>query len=574
MCKIQGVIAIIYAVMDILLQISAASSFLILLQWWLDQGRPHPRIRFLADAQSVLAVSCALSVTFCTLLSSSLFGAVYLNLAIIPAYLGVLYASTGLGLYLMAYFLLCTVVYSAPAGISDILLYTGFLLYPLLFSIARSSFKHVKMHMKIILLWSALFPAMLFITLAPRMGGGFAYDLHSSEGVLVALYLGLAMLLGGIFIYYIETALERRQSREYMTTLNEQMRRESEKLQQITEVVQLNMMTMADGYITELNEFMLRLIQQHYPGISRETIMAQPAIELFGKNMDEDTLSRLSRVIRHQQRTNSKIVYDCKTYLIYTAPLLGEADRNGGVVIIAQDLTAEEKMRSELDNAERLTLVGQMAAGITHEIRNPMAVVRGFLQLMREKSPDELDSYYQIVMEELDRANSIINDFLSLAQSRISDKEIADLHHVIEDLAPLLWADANLRGQSVELQLDPALPLLRLNVREIKQMILNLARNAMEAMGPKGVLTMVTRTIGGNVELIIKDTGSGIPEDMLKNMFVPFFTTKDQGTGLGLPLCLSIAERHQGKIHVDSAMGQGTTITVSFPVEIEEAVSF
>lgn len=564
----------IYAVMDILLQISAASSFLILLQWWLDQGRPHPRIRFFADAQGVLAVSCALSVTFCTLLSSSLFGVVYLNLAIIPAYLGVLYASTGLGLYLIAYFLLCTIVYSAPAGISDILLYTGFLLYPLLFSIARSSFKHVKMHMKIILLWSALFPAMLFITLAPRMGGGLSYDLHSSEGVLVALYLGLAMLLGGIFIYYIETALERRQSREYVTTINEQMRRESEKLQQITEVVQLNMMTMADGYITELNEFMLRLIQQHYPGMSRETIMSQPAIELFGKDMDEDTLSRLCSVIRHQQRTNAKIVYDCKTYLIFTAPLLEEADRSGGVVIIAQDLTAEEKMRSELDNAERLTLVGQMAAGITHEIRNPMAVVRGFLQLMREKSPDELDSYYQIVMEELDRANSIINDFLSLAQSRISDKEMADLHHVIEDLGPLLWADANLRGQSVELQVDPALPLLRLNVREIKQMILNLARNAMEAMGPKGVLTIVTRTMGGNVELMIKDTGSGIPEDMLKNMFVPFFTTKDQGTGLGLPLCLSIAERHQGKIRVDSAAGLGTTITVSFPVEIEEAVSF
>lgn len=111
------------------------------------------------------------------------------------------------------------------------------------------------------------------------------------------------------------------------------------------------------------------------------------------------------------------------TYHIFTAPLQHESGLPGGIVMIIQDLTEEEKMRSELDNVERLSLVGQMAAGITHEIRNPMAVVRGFLQLMREKSPEDLHSYYHIVMEELDRANSIINDFLSLAQTRVSDKE-------------------------------------------------------------------------------------------------------------------------------------------------------
>nr|WP_274528472.1 ATP-binding protein [Paenibacillus piscarius] len=214
-----------------------------------------------------------------------------------------------------------------------------------------------------------------------------------------------------------------------------------------------------------------------------------------------------------------------------------------------------------------------MAAGITHEIRNPMAVVRGFLQLMREKSPEDLHSYYHIVMEELDRANSIINDFLSLAQTRESDKEPVELHLVIEELVPLIWADANLRGQSIELKLGTSMPLLQLNVREIKQLILNLARNAMEAMDAKGVLTLETRELEDTVQLIIRDTGSGIPQSQLQQLFSPFFTTKNHGTGLGLPLCLSIAERHSGTIRVESEVGAGTAMIVVFPVEEKDSAS-
>lgn len=191
--------------------------------------------------------------------------------------------------------------------------------------------------------------------------------------------------------------------------------------------------------------------------------------------------------IQHKRRSHERMIHGTRIYQIYSAPLMHKnSGLTSGVVLIAQDITDEVKLRSELDHVERLSLVGQMAAGITHEIRNPMAVVRGFLQLMREKSSDDLDSYYQIVLEELDRANSIINDFLSLAQSRISDKEKVLLHRVIEEVSPLLWADANLRGQSVELKLNASIHELELNVREIKQLILNLGRNGMEAMGSRG----------------------------------------------------------------------------------------
>ncbi|MNM68395.1 Sporulation kinase E [compost metagenome] len=254
-----------------------------------------------------------------------------------------------------------------------------------------------------------------------------------------------------------------------------------------------------------------------------------------------------------------------RTFFTSTSPIKrGHTEETVGAVVIIQDITELEALRTELFNVDRLSLVGQMAAGITHEIRNPMAVVRGFLQLMKEKSPSSLDHYYRIVMDELDRANSIINDFLSLAQTRSVNKEECHLHDIIHELSPLLWADANLRGQSIELKLAEHLPRLQLNTKEIKQVILNLSRNAMEAMEEKGQLTLETRNSPEGVELLVTDTGPGIPLAKQEKLFQPFFTTKAQGTGLGLALCLSIIERHNGKISVESEEGCGTTFSVLF----------
>lgn len=569
-CLTQGVIAIIDEIKDIILQISAACSFLFLFQWWLDKGHMTRRNRRFPDDLSFLIIGCALSITFCTFLSTTLDGEVYLNLAILPAFIGILYGNLRSGISLAVFFLLCTALFSEPPGLGSIIINTGVLLYPLLFVLARS-FKTGKLIEKIIMLWMVLFPSMMFIVLVPNTRGFRKFETYAPNSIPVVVYLFVSVLLGGLLVFCIETAWDKVQVKEKMKGISDRFMWETQKLEQVTDIVQLNIMSINErGYVTELNECMLKLIHRQYPDLTKEMILSRPAAVLFGDSVDKQTFARLKGIYCNKQRSNAKIKCGNYTYQIYTAPLQHGTEPPGGVVMIVQDVTEEENIRTELDHVERLTLVGQMAAGITHEIRNPMAVVRGFLQLMREKSPGELDSYYQIVMEELDRANGIINDFLSLAQSRISDKEDVQLHHIIEELGPLLWADANLRGQSVELSLSPSLPQLQLNVREIKQLILNLARNGMEAMDGKGVLTLETRVNGDQVELMIKDTGSGIPQDKLGNLFVPFFTTKNQGTGLGLPLCLSIAERHNGTIKVDSVPGRGTVFTVAFPFEAEE----
>ncbi|WP_083205358.1 ATP-binding protein [Bacillus sp. FJAT-27264] len=569
-------ISITGAVKDILLQISAASSFLFLFQWWLDQNHCKRRNSKL-DNQSFLMIACALSVTLCSLMSTSLFGITYLNLGILPAFIGILYGSFRSGFCLSLLFLFCNILFSKTEGLSTLLLNSSVLLYPLLFGMSNR-FKKGTVVEKIGLLWMVLLPSMLFVALVPILGGQDKYERHfgnsgdAMEALILTLYVFIAIVLGAVFIYFVEVTWGRVHLKERMKDFTEKFQWESEKLQQITDIMPLSIMSLDEnGAITGINDYMLELIRSHYPNVTKVDIMSQPVCRLFREDVDEEIFTRMRASIRTKERSSEKVIHKAKVYHIFIAPLPPRMPGlSGGSLLIVQDLTEEEKMRSELDNVERLTLVGQMAAGITHEIRNPMAVVRGFLQLMREKSGPDLESYYHIVMEELDRANSIINDFLSLAQSRISHKENVLLHEIIDDLSPLLWADANLRGQSVEVKLSSSLPSLDLNVREIKQLILNLGRNGMEAMGPKGVLTLETRTLQDHVELIIRDTGSGISESQREKLFVPFFTTKSQGTGLGLSLCLSIVERHNGTIAVDSEEGKGTVFTISFPAVCAE----
>lgn len=553
------------------MQISAACSFLFLIHWWVDRGFAARKKDGFPDNQTFLVFACTLSLLLCSLLSTTLFGVAYLNLGMIPAYIGILYGSVRSGILLSIYLLICNIFIAEPTGISSMILNSGILLYPLLFGLAKP-FKKGTVVEKIGMLWMVLCPNMLFIALVPIIGGENIYEAHSGESLLITLYLFCTIALGGIFVYFVEMVWSRWRTKVHKESISDNFQWESEKLQQITNVVPLSIMSLDDhGVVTDLNDCMLGMIRTHYPNLLREDIIGKPVREFFNGSADAEAYKRVRDNIRTKRRSHERMLHDSRIYQIYSAPLVNtNTELSGGVVLIAQDITSEVKLRSELDHVERLSLVGQMAAGITHEIRNPMAVVRGFLQLMREKSSDDLDSYYQIVLEELDRANSIINDFLSLAQSRISDKEKVLLHRIIEEVSPLLWADANLRGQSVELKLNASIHELDLNVREIKQLILNLGRNGMEAMGPKGVLTLETHSTQDKVELIVRDRGIGMSESQREMLFSPFFTTKREGTGLGLSLCLGIVERHNGKINVESVEGEGTVFTISFPLVKEE----
>lgn len=519
---------------------------------------------------------CALSLVLSTLLSGSLYGDFYLNWGILPAFIGMLYGNSRARFTLAALLFTSVYAFSYPQEPGLAVFNSGILLSPLLFSMA-GKFKLATVTEKIVILWSALVPSLLLIALTSIVSGWDISVIDTSETIFILSALVLYLMVGSSLIYLLESAWDKLEVEGHIASLSEKFRRETDNLQQITDMVPLGIIVVDDSMrITSLNETMLNKLKTRLPQSSRKDIVNRTAYELIHMlHLDRTPeIEQMLDIIRRRTRAVETIPCLGKVIHIVAAPLTPrEREQTGGMVIVIQDMTEEEMIRNELSHVERLTLVGQMAAGITHEIRNPMAVVRGFLQLMREKSPAELESYFQIVMEELDRANSIITDFLSLARSGISGKEEANLHSVIEELAPLLWADANLRGQSVELRLSESIPPLHINIKEIKQVILNLGRNAMEAMEPKGVLTLETRYQAGKVELLVSDTGVGMTQTQLEKLFVPFFTTKEQGTGLGLPLCLSIIERHGGTISVNSRPGSGTVFTVILPcMQKEEAV--
>ncbi|MDU2063621.1 MAG: ATP-binding protein [Sporomusaceae bacterium] len=224
----------------------------------------------------------------------------------------------------------------------------------------------------------------------------------------------------------------------------------------------------------------------------------------------------------------------------------------------------QQKVEMEMARLDRLSLIGEMAASIGHEVRNPLTTVRGYLQLFQHK-PEYMKQREQLglMIEELDRANGIITEFLSLAKNKRLDFVRMPLQEIIRTLLPLLQADALRQGKVISLELDEATPLL-LDKNEIRQLILNFVRNSLEAMETGGIVTIRLKQTADEVLLVVADQGKGIDPAVLKKLGTPFVTTKETGTGLGLVVCYRIAEHHQAKIEVQTNR-KGTIFTVRFP---------
>lgn len=229
------------------------------------------------------------------------------------------------------------------------------------------------------------------------------------------------------------------------------------------------------------------------------------------------------------------------------------------------DITEQKLLEKEMARLDRLDLIGEMAASIGHEVRNPMTTVRGYLQMLGSKPCfAEYADKFALMIEELDRSDQIITEFLSLAKNKSVHKKSQNLNKIIEAINPLIYADAVKNDTLVKISFSD-IPDLPLDEKEIRQLLLNLVRNALESMPSGGTINIRTSKDNNEVILAIQDTGSGIPKEIVEKIGTPFFTTKEQGTGLGLAICFSIATRHNAKISLESTPS-GTTFLIRFSV--------
>jgi signal transduction histidine kinase len=287
------------------------------------------------------------------------------------------------------------------------------------------------------------------------------------------------------------------------------------------------------------SEEALRLSNELYKHSNQALILSEKR-RIKNKEHDENSL-RLSDELRKQAEEALKT----------TKSLLQEAN----------DKIAN--LNKKMLRLDQLDLVGQLAAGIGHEIRNPMTTVKGFLQLYRDKEAFlQYKDSFDLMIDELDRANSIISEFLSLARNKAVELKIMSLNKIIKSILPLIEADGLVADKYIKLE-TKKIPELLLDEKEIRQLTLNLVRNGLEAIPPGGNLIIRTYSEDGEVVLAVQDSGKGIPPEVLEKIGTPFFTTKDTGTGLGLAVCYSIAARHNARIDVETG-ANGTTFFTRF----------
>ncbi|WP_223700586.1 PAS domain-containing sensor histidine kinase [Sutcliffiella deserti] len=235
---------------------------------------------------------------------------------------------------------------------------------------------------------------------------------------------------------------------------------------------------------------------------------------------------------------------------------------------IFRNITEKREMEDQLRKSDTLTVVGELAAGIAHEIRNPMTALKGFIQLLQNNiTDDQYAMYFDVITSELKRIESIITEFLVLAKPQAISYQQKNIVRIMQDTLDLLSAQAALENVQFASYYEENLPDIYCEPNQLKQVFINILKNAIEVMPKGGTISVSLQQKEYQQVLIsIKDEGIGIPEGKIKKLGEPFYTTKDRGTGLGLMVSYKIVEEHNGIIEVESELNRGTTFHIKLPI--------
>jgi PAS domain S-box-containing protein len=307
-------------------------------------------------------------------------------------------------------------------------------------------------------------------------------------------------------------------------------------------------------------------------GYRKEDLLGRPYLSLLSKR-------HRGRRLKSTLDIGAKQVYevevvtkagDVRTVTVSVSPLTNPDGKILGVLGIARDITATKKLEQQILNSEKLASVGKLAAGVAHEINNPLGGILNCLYNFRQGtlSPERQEEYLFSMEDGLRRVQKIVRQLLEFSQQHEPELSPTGVHDVIERVLVLTNHIFTAHHVRLEKHFSPDLPLLMVDRHMLEQVFMNLILNAVQAMRGGGSITIRTHVSEERCAIQVEDTGSGIPTSVLPRIFDPFFTTKGtgEGTGLGLSVSLGIIERHGGTIQVDSEVGKGSIFTVWLPM--------
>jgi len=362
---------------------------------------------------------------------------------------------------------------------------------------------------------------------------------------------------------------------EGLQTVVQRLARERNFLEMLFNAIEDGVLVLDEkGRVLYLNQAVTQLL-----GWRLEEAEGRPVAD-FLPELDWDKITAQgaagSRVVRHE----FEVAFPRPRFLrLYAAPLDGEARGGSGMALILHDATEARQKTFEAIESERVHSLTLLAASVAHEIGNPLNALHIHLQLMsrevkklrqpeREEAgqaAQKLEHYLEVAKGEITRLDYIVTQFLQAIRPSAPQFAVASLNDVAGDTLELLRPELENRGIGVKVKLVRRLPPAPLDAGQIKQALVNLVKNAMQAMTRGGTLTVATGHNTEEVWVSVADTGGGIPQDQVNHIFEPFYTTKKKGTGLGLMIVQRIVRQHGGHIELESRVGQGTTFRLWLP---------
>jgi two-component system, sporulation sensor kinase E len=301
---------------------------------------------------------------------------------------------------------------------------------------------------------------------------------------------------------------------------------------------------------------------------SKEQLLHQPVYEFISENERKN----FHKLVKQCERVGEayaemNLSYSDEEQKIVEFSLKRDIIPGVGMMML-RDVTERKELEDQLRKSDTLNVVGELAAGIAHEIRNPMTALKGFIQLLQGSIKEDYSMYFNVITSELQRIESIITEFLVLAKPQAIQYKQNDVKKIMQDTIELLGAQATMHNVQIVAEYSSQLPLIYCEPNQLKQVFINMLKNAIEVMPKGGIINVkMKQQDERHVQIAITDQGCGIPEDKIKKLGEPFYTTKERGTGLGLMVSYKIIEEHQGKIEVESQVGVGTTFYITLPIE-------